>query len=266
MKPSGATLRLIDDAHPGGDMRPTALRFTKFATVATVALGGVGFVGAAPAVASPSDDTVSVSGHGSVKATPDTLLADLDAHAKRANASDALAAASDVATAVISALEANGIAASDIQTSGVSVGPSYGRHGKVTGYRADENITARMHPLDKAGTALDAASQAGGNNLDIQDSTLTVSNKAKYEALARSKAFASAKAAAEEYAELAGRHLGRVEHITTTSHSSSIGTHHVALPGADAGGVAASPSRAIPVNPGKETVSTSVRVVWALKG
>jgi uncharacterized protein YggE len=242
-----------------------ASRITKAVAVATVAFGGLAVIGASPAAAaSASNDSVSVSGHGSVQATPDTLVSDLDVHAKRASASDALSAVGPIATSVINALETNGVAASDIQTSGVSVGPSYGKHGKVTGYRADENITARMHPLSTAGQALDAASAAGGNSLDIEDANLTVSNKAKYEALARTKAFASAKAAAEQYAELAGRQLGRVEQINTTSHS-AITPHHVALPNTSAGaGAVAAPSSAIPVNPGKQTVGTSVRVVWAL--
>ncbi|HEX3707012.1 MAG TPA: SIMPL domain-containing protein [Mycobacteriales bacterium] len=239
---------------------------TKIVAATIVAFGGLIATAASPAVAaSGSNDSVSVSGHGSVKATPDTLIADLDAHAKRASASDALSAAGDVAASVINALEANGVASNDIQTSGVSVGASYGKHGKVTGYRADENITARMHPLNTAGQALDAASTAGGNSLEIRDASLTVSNKAKYEALARSKAFASAKSAAEQYAELASRQLGRVEQITTTSHS-SFTPHSVTLPDtSEAAGAVSAPSKAIPVNPGQQSISTSVRVVWALQ-
>jgi hypothetical protein len=244
-------------------MSLTAFHLSKVAAATTIAFGGLIATTASPAVAaSGSNDTVSVSGHGSAKGTPDTLIADMDAHAKRAAASDALSAAGEVATNVINALEANGVDASDIQTSGVSVGPSYGKHGHVDGYRADESITARMHPLDTAGKALDAASQAGGNSLDINDTSLTISNKSSFEAKARTKAFASAKAAAEQYAELAGRQLGRVEQITATSHTS--GVEH--FPVESAGGASAAlPSRSIPVNPGKQTISTSVRVVWALK-
>ncbi|HWC35438.1 MAG TPA: SIMPL domain-containing protein [Mycobacteriales bacterium] len=236
------------------------------AAAATLILGGL-VVAAAPAAASSasaSNDTVSVSGHGSVKATPDTLVSDLDAHAKRASAQDALDGAGQVATDVINALEANGVASKDIQTSGLSVGPAYDRHGQVTGYRADEDITARMHPLDTAGKALDAASAAGGNDLTIEDSVLTISNRGKYEAQARTKAFDDAKAAAEQYAGLAGRQLGRVEQIRATSHTSQV--QHVPAPsnGATGAGTAA-PSASIPVNPGKQTVSESVHVVWALQ-
>lgn len=241
---------------------------TRIAAVSMLAAAGLSATAALPATAAAgngSNDTISVSGHGSVKAKPDTLISYLDAHARRDTAQDALDAAGQVATNVVNALEANGVDSSDIQTSGLSVGPSYGRHGKRNGYRADENITARMHPLDTAGKALDAASNAGGNNLDVDDSTLTVSNRAKYEALARTKAFDAAKAAAEQYAELADRQLGRVEKISAVSHSSRV--QHLPSAGG-AGGTtagASAPSTSIPVNPGKQTISESVHVVWAMK-
>ena len=251
-------------------MTLTRARFgvTRTVAIATFTIGGLVVAGATPAGAATrhhTNDTVSVSGHGSVKATPDTLISDLDVHAKRDSAQDALDAVSQSATDVINALEANGVDSSDIQTSGLSVGPNYGRKGAFTGYRADEDITARMHPLDTAGKALDAASEAGGDNLAIQDSVLTVSNKAKYEAMARSKAFGNAKAAAQQYAELADRQLGRVEKIRAVSRSSRV--QHVGVADGSAGGAAATPapSKQIPVNPGKQTISTSVHVVWALK-
>ncbi|HVW81184.1 MAG TPA: SIMPL domain-containing protein [Mycobacteriales bacterium] len=239
-------------------------RMTKVAAATALAAGGLILSTAPPAGAAPAPaDTVSVSGHGSVKGTPDTLIADMDAHARAANASDALSAASQVATNVVDALEANGVDASDIQTSGVSVGATYGKAGTVTGYRADESITARMHPLSTAQTALGAASQAGGNGLDINSTDLTISNRAHYLAEARAHAFANAKAAAEQYAELAGRQLGRVISITATS--SSGGVVRYPVPVEATGSAAGGAGSAVPINPGTQTIGASVRVVWALK-
>ncbi|HWA65504.1 MAG TPA: SIMPL domain-containing protein [Mycobacteriales bacterium] len=236
---------------------------TKVAAATTLAFGGLVVASATPAAAAPSTDSVSVSGHGSVKGTPDTLIADMDAHARAANASDALTAASQVATNVVNALEANGVAQSDIQTSGVSVGATYGKGGAIDGYRADESITARMHPLSTAETALGAASQAGGNGLDIDSTDLTISNRAQYQSKARAQAFANAKAAAEQYAELAGRHLGRVISIVATSSGGGVVRYPVPVAASGgAGGVTAAP---VPINPGTQTIGASVRVVWALR-
>jgi hypothetical protein len=243
--------------------RLTARRLTQVAAASALAFGGLVVTSAAPASAAPSStDSVSVSGHGSVKGTPDTLIADMDAHAHAANATDALSAASQVATSVVNALEANGVAASDIQTSGVSVGATYGKGGMVNGYRADESITARMHPLSTAETALGAASQAGGNGLDINSTDLTISNKGQYQARARAQAFANAKAAAQQYAELAGRQLGRVISITATS--SGGGVVHYPVPVEAATGSAGS-AAPVPINPGTQTIGASVRVIWALQ-
>ena len=236
---------------------------TKVAAATTLVFGGLVATSAAPAVAAGgSPDTVSVNGHGSVKGTPDTLIANLDAHATRDSASAALGAASQVATDVVNALEANGVDASDIQTSGVSVGATYGKGNNITGYRADESITARMNPLSTAQTALGAASQAGGNALDINSTELTISHKGAYQAKARAAAFANAKAAAEQYAQLAGRQLGRVIHITAST--SGPGVVHYPYP-TDSAGSAGGGAASVPINPGTQTIGASVRVVWTLR-
>ena len=241
-------------------------------TVAATALtaGGLAIAGASPAVAADgaTNDTVSVSGHGSVKGTPDTLVSHFDAHTRRASTQGALEACGRVVKRVVGALKETGVAASDIQTTGLSVGPTYNRHGKPTGfYRASEGLTVRMHPLDLTEKALDAAAAAGGNSLRIGSSSLTILNKEKFRSLARAQAFANAKAAAEQYAELAGRQLGRAEQIVGTATGPSPErvyprpANGVALPAS--GGSAASAS--IPVSPGKQKISASVDVIWALE-
>jgi uncharacterized protein YggE len=225
--------------------------------------------GAAPAVAhsGSTPDSISVSGHGSVEGTPDTLISDMTVHAKRDSAQAALDAAGQIVQQVVDALEANGVASKDIQTSGITVGPRYAKHHVLTGYRAEESLTARMHPLDTAGHAIDAASAAGGNALSIDYSYLTLSHKAAFEAKARAKAFENAEATAQQYADLAHRQLGRVMRISGVALHGPAG-REVALPNSGpttAGGGAAAPASGIPVNPGQQSVSSSVHVVWAMK-
>lgn len=255
-------------------MTLTRLRhsLTRTAVATTLAVGGLVVAGATPAAAADdtTNDTVSVSGHGSVKGTPDELISHFRVHAKRSSTEDALNECGDVVTKVIDALEAEGVAESDIQTTGLSVGPTYNRHGKFTGlYRATEGLTAKMHPLDLAEKALDAAASAGGNALRIGSSSLTILNKEKFRSQARAQAFANAKAAAEQYAELAGRQLGRAEQIDGTATGPSAETlspPHRALPTAGAGsGGEAAPSATVPVSPGKQKISATVDVVWALE-
>lgn len=243
--------------------------FTRTILATTLSAGALVVAGAAPAVAddSTTDDTVSVSGSGNVKATPDTLVTHFVVHAKRASTQAALAAAGKAASRVVAALEAEGVADADIQTTGLNVGPTYDRHGRFTGkYRASEGLTARMHPLDKAGDALDAAVAAGGNSVRISSSSLTVSDKEKYRSAARAQAFANAKAAAEQYAELAGRQLGRAMKIVGTASGPSAERVYRAPAAADsAGGGVGGAAASIPVNPGKQKVRASVHVVWALE-
>ncbi|HVT63847.1 MAG TPA: SIMPL domain-containing protein [Mycobacteriales bacterium] len=246
---------------------------TRTVVATTLAVGGLGIASTAPAFAAADDntnDTVSVSGHGSVKGTPDTLISHFKAHTKRASTKDALDACGQVVTQVTDALKAEGVAASDIQTTGLTVGPTYNRHGKPTGmYRATEGLTAKMHPLDVAEKALDAAASAGGNSLRIGYSSLTILDKEKFRSEARAQAFENAKAAAEQYAELAGRQLGRAEQIvgnaTGPSPEALSPPRQTALPNSGSAGGAAAPSSSVPVSPGKQKISASVDVVWALE-
>ncbi|HVT22614.1 MAG TPA: SIMPL domain-containing protein [Mycobacteriales bacterium] len=249
------------------------LGLTRSVVATLLCAGGLVVAGATPAAAADdttTNDTVSVSGHGSVKGTPDTLISHFEAHAKRASSQDALEATGRVVARVVDALEASGVSDDDIQTTGLSVGPTYNRHGKPTGfYRAEEGLTAKMHPLKVAEDALDAAARAGGNSLRIGSSSLTILNKETYRSMARAQAFANAKAAAEQYAELAGRQLGRAEEIVGTATGPSAESirppRHAGLPSAGSGVAAAAPSTAIPVSPGKQRISASVHVVWALE-
>jgi uncharacterized protein YggE len=248
------------------------LGLVRSVVTATLCAGGLVVAGASPVAAAEdtTPDTVSDSGPGRVKGTPDTLITHFQAHTRRASTADALAATGRVVTRVLKALEDSGVAESDIQTTGLSVGPTYNRHGRPTGfYRAEEGLTAKMHPLKLAETALDAAARAGGNALRIGSSSLTILNKETFRSEARAQAFANAKAAAEQYAQLAGRQLGRAMQIVGTATGPSaerIGPQHAGLPSSDAGGVAApAPSARVPVSPGKQKISASVDVVWALE-
>jgi len=273
MQPTGALLRLTGKCTSQEDKTMGGFRLGLTRTVVATALtaGGLVVAGAAPAVAAgdSSNDTVSVSGHGSVKGTPDTLNSHLQVHARRASTQRALEACGHVVTKVIDALKASGVADKDIRTTGIDVGPTYNRHGKATGfYRATEGLSVRMHPLDVARTALDAAAAAGGNSLRIGSSSLTILNKEKYRSAARAAAFANARAAAEQYAELAGRQLGRAEQIVATATGPSAQRVYpqpaAAAPIAGGSGSAAD-SASIPVSPGKQKISASVDVVWALE-
>jgi len=222
---------------------------------------GTGSNGAA-AQSTTTTDTVSLSGSGSVEAVPDTLVASLHVHTVQASVQAALNASASDARKVISALRAHGVASTDIKTTDLSLNPHYDQHGTVVGYDAGESLSVRIHPLTNVDVVLTAASTAAGNSVNIGGLSFTFADNSKLLAAARASAFANAKAAASQYAQLGGTTLAHVEHITSVVHNVSPIRTYASAGAGTLNGVAASP--AIPIRAGQQKVSVTVNVVWAL--
>jgi uncharacterized protein YggE len=171
-----------------------------------------------------------------------------------------LHAADTEVASVVKALEANGVVAKDVQTSQLSVQPDFGDHGRVTGYHVRHAVTASLRELDQAGKAIGAAIGAAGNDAQVDGLTPDLQSNGTLLAQARDRAFADARAKAEQYARLAGRPLGTVQSVQETVQTSQ------PTPFAGAAS-AASPAAvdSVPVSLGQSPVSVHVTVVWSLR-
>lgn len=210
---------------------------------------------AAGVMAAPS---VTVNGTGTASGTPDELLVSLDVQTGADSVSAALDAANQEMKLVQDALGANGVARSDMQTSGMSVQPSYGQQGNITGYQVGESLSAVLHNLPQAGETMTAAIAAGGNAVRIDTVSLDISDKSALLAKARASAMADAKLRASQYATEAGRKLGPVITISEVNDTSP----PIPLPGAMLG--TANARSAVPIAAGTQKVTASVTVTYAL--
>jgi uncharacterized protein YggE len=223
-------------------------------------------LGAAPAHASvspspplsdmPSAD-VTVTGTGTAAGTPDELQVSLNVQTQASSVSAALNTANQDMTRVQDALTANGVARSDVQTTGLSVEASYNQQGAVTGYQVSESLTAVLHNLSRAGQTITAAVAAGGNAARIDGVSLDIRDKSALLARARADAMADAKHRASQYAAGAGRRLGPVISISEVG-----GNLPIVLPGGAFG--AANARSAVPVAAGTQKVTVTVTVTYAL--
>ena len=155
--------------------RPTLILAA--AAVAVLALAGCGQADGNAAAASPaagvSTDngrpSIAARGVGEVKGTPDTLRVVLGVETRSASAKDALAANNDKANALIDTLKEKGVEAKDIQTSQLSINPTYDDKGqRITGYQVNNPVTATLHDLAGAGALIDAAAGAVGDAVRVQ--------------------------------------------------------------------------------------------------
>lgn len=231
---------------------------------AVIAAYAVGSGGGTPAKAdtpTPTTNVVTADGAGQVAGTPDTMVTTFSVVTKGANPGVALSGANATMAKVQRTLAAHGIAAKDLQTTGLSVNPNYvwdknAQH--LTGYSAEEDLKVTLHDLSKAGKTINAAVSAGGKSvtvgglsLDLQGSSTLVTN-------ARAAAFADAKTKAEQYAALSGRTLGAI--VSVSEHTDTVTPNQYGFAAASA--AAAAPG--VPIAAGSQNVAVNVTVVWSL--
>ncbi|KZM71010.1 SIMPL domain-containing protein [Nocardia terpenica] len=199
---------------------------------------------------------VTVVGSGQVRGAPDTLNADLGVEVIAPDVSTAIGQANDKAKAVTDAVVGAGAKREDVQTADVALQPQFGPDHTVTGYRATNSLHVTVRDLPRASAVLSAAVQAGGNDARIQGVSFGLDDNSKLLADARARAFADAKARAEQYAVLAGLKLRDVKTINETSSGTPPPTPRFNQ------GAAAGPD--IPLEPGTQTVTFTVTVTWDL--
>ncbi|WP_345400943.1 SIMPL domain-containing protein [Nonomuraea salmonea] len=85
---------------------------------------------------------ITVVGEGSVLAAPDTLRLYAGVEVRRSSAADAFEAARAAAARLAEALGRAGVAARDVTTVELSLGPEYEAYPKVAAYRAAQGVEA----------------------------------------------------------------------------------------------------------------------------
>ena len=138
---------------------------------AVAALAGVGRP--APAIGAGAASTtqpslVTTNGHGDVTAVPDEAVISAGVNTHGATAAAALSQNARLMQQVIAALKNAG--GSDLRTQEVSLNPQTNDQGNVTGYVAQDTVSAKAR-IAAAGALIDAAVGAGANTVDGPAST-----------------------------------------------------------------------------------------------
>ncbi|HEX4701175.1 MAG TPA: SIMPL domain-containing protein [Pseudonocardiaceae bacterium] len=214
---------------------------------------------AATPTARPADGFpgITVTGLGQVTGVPDVLSLGLSVRVTRGDASSALSDASSTMNKVRASLTGSGVADADLATSGLTLDTDYrydNNRQTVNGYVATESLTAKLRDLARAGAAITAAANAGGNPTAITGVTFDLRDNTALLSAARTAAFADAKAKATQYATAAGRSLGPVIRVNETTDNQPIPVPRNA----------AGASVPVPVNPGTSQLSVTVEVVFGL--
>jgi hypothetical protein len=207
--------------------------------------------------------TLSVNGEGRVSLAPDTVYLNLGVDIKDADLGAAQTEAAAKMEAVIAALKAAGVADADIQTSGYSiyVERDYNKSDQpIIGYHVSHTVSAKVRQMDKAGTPLEAAIEAGANAVNgvwfgLEDRDGAIKQ-------ARELAVENAREKAEDLARLTDATLGEVVSISEYSGGGTPMPYNTAY---DMAMPEAAMASAPPINPGQTEVTLSVSVTWELQ-
>lgn len=225
-----------------------------------------------PITAEPTR-SVSVSGTGQSQVQPDMAMITLGVETQAETAGDALAQNNQQMQSLMQTLVDNGVAEEDIQTQAVRLQPQYAQQGAgvpqppapqesttpmqnpIIGYRAVNLVQIQVRDLTLLGDLIDAAVQAGSNQ--IQGINFTVSDPQATLSQAREAAWTDAQQKAQELATLAGATLGPVLTVSEFSQTPlSVLQENVAMSAA---------VDSVPIQPGTQQIQINLQVVWSLE-
>jgi hypothetical protein len=154
---------------------------------------------------------ITVTGNGSVNATPNQASFAFGVTTNAATAAQALSRNASQARAIIDALKKAGVASADIQTTQVSLWPQTSSDGsRVTGYQASNSVQVKA-AIGQSGALVDAAVGAGANNVDGPN--LDTADKSSLYDQALKRALDEAKGKAQAIATAAGLTLGSIAKV-----------------------------------------------------
>lgn len=221
-------------------------------------------VAAAAGAANADDDkprTISVTATGTVEAAPDRARITVGVVTEADKAGPAVTDNAAAMSRVIDALKKAGIEARDIATAQFSVSPihahnksaSGGYSSRIDGFRVRNQATVDVRDISRVGDVIDLAAQSGAN--EFSEVEFVVSDFETKLDEARREAMRNALRRASLYVEAAGARLGGV--MTISEHVNGGPRPFRAR---EAAAMASTP-----IEPGEQTLSVSVSVVWALK-
>ncbi|MEA3442029.1 MAG: SIMPL domain-containing protein [Chloroflexota bacterium] len=246
----------------------------------TLVLATVGLCGCSPGGASQiglpkglqvnletQQQGIWVTGKGEVSVTPDIATLRLGVESRKATVAEAQAEASEAMDKVMASLKDSGVDEKDIQTRYFSIRQrtKWDRETDeeiVIGYQVTNTVSAKIRDIDKVGTIIDAAAEAGGDLVRIQGISFSVEKPSTYYAELREKAMADAEAKAKQLADLAGVTLGKATYVSEGIQAPRTWDMYDMYVGSMA--PTPTPTAPPPISPGETKISLTLQVAYAI--
>lgn len=173
-----------------------------------------------PPVPPPRPATIQVTGQAKVSETPDRVYIDIGVTTQAPKSEAAAAENASRVSAVIAAVKRTASSGAQLTTTEYSVSPNYnyprdGGTPTLVGYTVSNVVQVRLDDLRKIGPVIDAATQAGSNN--VQDIRFALRDEDVPRREALRKAALSARQDAETLAGALGLRVVRVLSVNEQS-------------------------------------------------
>ncbi len=204
---------------------------------------------------------IVVTGRGEVQVTPDRAQVQVGMETQARTAALASKENNQKQTAILTAIRALGIPASQIQTLNYSVMPIQRYDEKtqrvvIDGYRVSNIVQVETDKIEQAGPIIDAALTSGGNRVAGVD--FVVKDRAKAEESALIKAVESAQRQAEVAAKAAGGQIAELLELNINEYERPQPRAVMAMARMEM----ADASAPTPVSEGMATIAVSVTTRW----
>jgi uncharacterized protein len=207
--------------------------------------------------ASASGNTITVVGVGTATAVPDSGSFSVGVSATRPAVRDAVTQATADMNHLLNALHSKGVADKDIQTSWLSIYQQTNCCPQtVTGYTSSNQLNVTVHQLSNATAIIEASIDAVGNDLQLNGINLMLSDTTAINKAARAAAMNDANARAQDWARLAGHHVGGLIAISELTYTPS-GPVCDQCGGKGGGG-------GVPIQAGQTTVTVTITATFEL--
>lgn len=217
--------------------------------------------------------TITVSGDSDVYAKPDLGIVNLSVVVEKLTVAEAMAEGTKKMNEVVAAVKSLGVEEKDLKTVSFNIYPKYeyqtvqclvypcppGRN-VLTGYEVNQQLEVKIRTLDKAGDIIQAATDAGAN--EVGNLQFTIENEDAVRSQAREEAISEAKAKAKELAGQLGVRLVRITGFNEDGNMPYPIYDSVSLKGMGVGGGESStPS----VETGQNKITVSVTISYEVK-
>jgi uncharacterized protein YggE len=198
--------------------------------------------------------TVTVTGQGTAREVPDTVVVRVAASHRAAGVAEALAGASSAADEIVTVAREH-TEPNRIQSTTLNLWPAYDSEGRQSGFEARHGLAVSCTDMEKAGAMIAAFAERVGDRLQVESVGLEIGDTARAEQQARSAAYADAVARANHLAELAGERVDAVQAIGEGGATPVYPIQPMA---------ASRDAKAVSIQPGETSIGASLTVTFSL--